>query len=162
MAEDREGLLRHYRTMRQDLLSASENLDDELMTEPSLDGWSVKNHLVHLAFWDDIRASEVVRISAGHDPAWRVAGGRDDALNALASDMRRNLSLEQGRWELETSRQRLIDAITSANPRGLEPDLYGEVALRSMHEAQHTGRIKRWRDEKGIERNGDGIGQPPS
>ena len=38
------------------------------------DGWSVKDHLAHLALWDDIRAGEVERISAGHDSAWRMTG----------------------------------------------------------------------------------------
>lgn len=42
MAEDRNGLLQHYRQMREELLAAIHGLSDELMTEPSLDGWSVK------------------------------------------------------------------------------------------------------------------------
>jgi uncharacterized damage-inducible protein DinB len=150
MPEDREGLLRHYRRMREELLSAIEDLSEELMTEPSLDGWSVKEHLAHLAVWDEIRASEVIRISAGHDSVWRMTGDQDEAYNALAHDLRRALSLEQVRWELETSRQRLLDAISSATARGLDTSLYGEAGLRSPHEAQHTGWIKRWRGEKGV------------
>ena len=70
MAEDRDALLQHYRQSREELLSAIRGLSDQLMTEPSLDGWSVKDHLAHVALWDDIRASEVDRISAGHDSAW--------------------------------------------------------------------------------------------
>lgn len=150
MAEDRESLLQHYRQMRQELLSAIQGLSDELMTEPSLDGWSVKDHLAHIALWDDIRASEVVRISAGYDSAWRMAPGQDEAFNAMAHDWRVNLSLEQVRWELATSRQRLLDAISSATARGLDPSLYGEAGLRSSHEAQHAGWIRRWRQEKGV------------
>jgi uncharacterized damage-inducible protein DinB len=150
MAEDREALLSHYRTMREQLLSAIDNLSDELMTEPSLDGWSVKDHLAHLAAWDEIRASEVARISAGHDSAWRMTGDQDAAFNALATDLRRALSLDQVRWELETSRQRLLDAISAATTRGLDPSLYGEAGLRSMHETRHTGWIRRWRAQKGI------------
>lgn len=140
MAEDRDALLQHYRQMREELLSAIDGLSDELMTEPSLDGWSVKDHLAHLAFWDDIRATEVVRISVGHSSAWRMT--------ALAHDLRLALSLDQARWEMATSRQRLIDAISSATARGLDAPLYGEAGLRSTHEAQHTGWIKR--REKGV------------
>ncbi len=150
MAEDRDSLLQHYRQMREELLSAIEGLSDELMTEPSLDGWSVKDHLAHIALWDDIRASEVVRISAGHNSAWRMSHGQDEAFNAMAHDMRVALPLEQVRWELATSRQRLLDAISSATPRGLDATLYGEAALRSSHEAQHAGWIRRWRQEKGV------------
>jgi uncharacterized damage-inducible protein DinB len=150
MTEDRQALLRHYRTMREELRSAIDNLSDELMTEPSLDGWSVKNHLAHLAVWDEIRADEVTRISAGHDSAWRMSGDQEAAFNALAHDLRGALPLQQVRWELETSRQSLLDAISSATPRGLDSSLYGEAGLRSLHEAQHTGWIKRWRGEKGV------------
>lgn len=54
MIEDRDALLKHYEQMREELLSAIHGLSDGLMTEPSLDGWSVKDHLAHLALWDDI------------------------------------------------------------------------------------------------------------
>ena len=150
MAEDRDSLLQHYRQMRADLLSAIEGLSDELMAEPSLDGWSVKDHLAHLALWDDTRAGEVVRISAGHDSAWRMTPDQEEAFNAVGHALRQALSLDQVRWELATSRQRLLDAIASATPRGLEASLYGEAALRSTHEAEHTGWIKRWRGECGV------------
>lgn len=150
MAEDRDALLQHYRQMREELLSAIDGFSDELMTEPSLDGWSVKDHLAHLALWDDIRASEVERISAGHDSAWRMTGDQDAAYNALGHHLRLALSLGQVRWELATSRQRLLDAISSATARGLDASLYGEAGLRSLHEAQHAGWIKRWRGERGV------------
>ncbi|MEX0750638.1 MAG: maleylpyruvate isomerase N-terminal domain-containing protein [Dehalococcoidia bacterium] len=69
MAEDKDELLQHYRCTREELIAAIGGLSDELLTEPSLDGWSVKDHLAHLATWDEIRAQEVARISAGHDSA---------------------------------------------------------------------------------------------
>ena len=49
MAENRAALLQHYRKMREELLSAIDGLSEELMIEPSLDGWSVRDHLAHLA-----------------------------------------------------------------------------------------------------------------
>lgn len=150
MSEDRDELLQHYRTMRQGLLAAIDGLDDGALTEPSLDGWSVKDHLAHLALWDEIRASEVERISAGHDTVWRMTGDQDAAYNALGYDLRRTLSLNQARWELETSRERLLDAIASATTVGLDGSRYGEAGLRSTHEAEHTGWIRRWRGEKGL------------
>ena len=150
MAEDSDALLQHYRQMREELLSAIDRLSDELMTEPSLDSWSVKDHLAHLALWDDIRATEVVRISAGHDSAWRMTGEQDEAYNALGHHLRLALSPDQARWELATSRQRLLDAISSATARGLDASLYGEAGLLSSHEAEHAGWIKRWRRERGV------------
>lgn len=149
MAEDRDALLQHYRRTREELLPAIDGLSDELMTELSLDGWSVKDHLAHLALWDDLRASEVVRISAGHDSAWRMTADQGEAYNALGYRLRLALSLDQTKWELATSRQRLLDAISSATARGLDASLYGDAGLRSLHEAQHTGWIRRWRGERG-------------
>jgi uncharacterized damage-inducible protein DinB len=150
MAEDRDALLQHYRRMREELLAAIDGLSEELMTEPSLDGWSVKDHLAHLALWDDIRASEVARISAGHDPAWRgMTGEQTEAFNALMHHHRLALSLDQVEWELATSRERLLDAISSATGQGLDTSRYGEAGLRSSHEAQHTAWIKSWRRERG-------------
>jgi len=145
MTEDRDALLRHYRQMRGEMLAAIDGLGPEQMTERSLDGWSVKDHLAHVALWDDLRASEVARISAGHDSAWRMTEAHADAYNAMAHDLRQGLSPEQVRWELATSGQRLLDAISAATARGLDASLYGDVALRSTHEAEHTGWIKRWR-----------------
>ena len=151
MAEDRDALLEHYRQMREGLLSAIDGLSDELMTEPSLDGWSVKDHLAHLALWDDIRASEVGRISASYASAWpHWTGEQNEAHNALIHSLRLALSLDQVRWELATSRHRVLDAIASATPWGLDGSLYGEAGLRSTHEAQHSGWIKRWRRERGV------------
>ena len=150
MAEDRDELLAHYRQTRHELLAAIEGLGDELMAEPSIDGWSVKDHMLHLALWDDIRAAEVERISAGYESVWRMDGAQDEALNAMSYELRRGLSVEQARYELEASRQRLLDAIAAATPLGLEPSRYGEAGLRSGHEAEHTGWLRRWRGERGV------------
>src|ERR1044071_7925034 len=99
MAEGRDELLRHYRQSRERLLKAIEGLTDAQMVEPTIDGWSVKDHLLHLAAWDDIRASEVVRISAGYASAWKMDPGQDENYNQMAYALRRDLSLEQAKWE---------------------------------------------------------------
>lgn len=75
---------------------------------------------------------------------------QDEALNALAHDARQALSLDQAKWEMTMSRQRLLDAISSATAQGLDASLYGEAGLRSSHEAEHTEWIMRWRSEKGV------------
>lgn len=147
---DRDALLQHYRETRRELLAAIDGLSDQQMTERTLEGWSVQDHLTHIAFWDDIRAAEVARISTGHDSAWRLTAEQDEALNAIAHEVRRSLSLDQARWELENSRRRLLDAIASAGERGLDASLYGEAGLHSSHEVQHAQWIARWRRERGL------------
>jgi DinB superfamily len=150
MPEDRDELLQHYGRIRKELLSAFDGLSDALMTEPSIDGWSVKDHLAHLTLWDDIRAAEVVRISAGHESAWRMTEAQAATYNELGYTLRLDLSLEQARWELEASRARLLEAIASATPRGLDASRYGDAALRSTHESGHAEWIRQWRERKGV------------
>jgi hypothetical protein len=150
MPEDREELLREYRETRAALLAALQGVPEAQLCERTLDGWSVKDHLAHLATWDDVRAAEVARISAGHDSAWRMSDDQDEAYNALSYDLRRDLSLAQVRWELATSRQRLLDAIAAATGPGLDASRYGDAGLRSGHEAEHTAWIKRWRTDRGL------------
>lgn len=150
MAEDRNALLEHYRRTREELRSTLDGLSDEQMTERSLDGWSLKDHLAHIALWDEIRAAEVARIGAGHASAWRMSGPQDEAYNKLGYDLRADLTVAQVRWELESTRQRLLDAIKTSDARALDGSLYGEAGLVSGHEAQHAGWIRRWREERGV------------
>jgi len=142
-------LLTHYRQMRAATLAAIDGLSDAQLTDPSLDGWSIKDYLAHIAFWDDIRAAEVSRISAGYDSTWKMAPEHEDAFGPIAYEARRHISLEQARWEFERSYEALLAAIESATPRALDPSLYGEAALQSTHEAAHTAWIRRWRTERG-------------
>ena len=178
MAEDREDLLRRYRESRAKLLQAIESLTDEQMSEPSLDGWAVKDHLAHIALWDDIRADDVERISAGFESAWKMTDeqnpmwydpehglvdspahpGQFGLLPEAAEAVRRVNQL--GLPVVVVSNQpgiakgklspALLDAITAATPPALDPTRYGGADLRSDHEDEHAGWIARWRGEKGI------------
>ncbi|MDA0350941.1 MAG: DinB family protein [Chloroflexi bacterium] len=148
MSEDREALLQYYGASRARLVAAIDGLDDTVLAEPSLDGWSVKDHLAHIASWDELRATEVDRISAGYDSTWRTTEDQSVAFGAMSYELRRGLSLAQVRWELTTSRARLLEAIAAATPRGLNPALYGEAGLRSGHEDEHSTWIERRRGEQ--------------
>ena len=150
VGEDRGDLIRHYGEARGRLLAAIDGLTDEQMSDPSLDGWAVKDHLAHLALWDDIRAAEVERISAGHASAWKMTEKQDDEHNATGYELRRSMSAAQARWELENSRRKLVEAIAAAPERALDLDLYGAAGLRSQHEGQHAAWIERWRGERGF------------
>src|SRR5690349_15722257 len=119
MSEDRDELLQHYRGSREKLLAAIDGLTADQMSEPTIDGWAVKDHLAHLALWDDMRAAEVERISAGHESVWKMSDEQDDALNATGYEIRRSISAAQARWELENSRRKLLDAIAAAPPEAL-------------------------------------------
>jgi hypothetical protein len=136
--------------MRAALLATIDGVADQALSEPTLDGWSVKDHLAHIALWDEIRVAEVLRISAGFDSVWKTNGVGDDVYNELGHRLRSGLSLAQVKWELADTQARLLSAIEQASERGLDGSLYGEAGLRSNHEAQHTGWIRRWRAERAL------------
>lgn len=148
MPEDREELLRHYRESRNKLLAAIDGLTDEQMSAPVIDGWAVKDHLAHLALWDDIRAAEVERISAGFESAWKMTEQQDDEHNATGYELRREMSAAQAMWELENSRRKLLDAIAKAPQEALASERYGAAGLLSGHEDQHAEWLARWRGEQ--------------
>jgi uncharacterized damage-inducible protein DinB len=148
MPEDKEQLLRHYRESRKRLMAAIDGLTDDEMSQPSIDGWSVKDHLAHIAMWDEIRAAEVERISAGYESGWRMTDEQDEALNASGYEMRRSLSAAQAKWEFENSGRKLLESITRCTPRALDPSLYGAAGLRSGHVDQHAEWLERWRAER--------------
>ena len=125
MAEDKQALLDHYRQSREEMLATINGLTDEQITERSLDGWSVKDHLAHLAAWDDIRAREVARISAGHASAWRMTGDQGEQFNAISYATRADLSVDQIKWEYATSRQRLLDYLRGVRAIAKSADTRG-------------------------------------
>ncbi|HLF79571.1 MAG TPA: DinB family protein [Dehalococcoidia bacterium] len=149
--EDRRNdLLNHYRSLRADLEDAIAGLSEAQMLEPTIDGWSIKDHLAHLALWDDLRVQEIARVSAGFDPAWKMAGELDEVVNGIAYSARSGWSLRQAMLEFQTSRQNLLDAIAAASARGLDDSLYGNAPLRSSHDQQHAEYIRNWRQQRGI------------
>ena len=138
MTEDRDALLQHYRQSREELLSAIDGLSDAQLTDPSLDGWSVKDHLAHLALWDDVRASEVVRHLCR--PRLGLEDGlerQDGALNALGYALGDPLA-DQIRWRAATARRGCL------RPSRRRPRWTGRVAVRRSRSAQWTrGRPRR-------------------
>ncbi|MGD9711439.1 MAG: maleylpyruvate isomerase N-terminal domain-containing protein [Thermomicrobiales bacterium] len=142
---DRESLVHHYHMMREQLLAALDGLTTDQLTEQTLDGWSVNDHLSHLVFWDEMRAADIERISAGYESAWRMNERQVDVLNETAHSLRRDFSVDQVLWELERTRRLIETAIANATERGLEPEHYAEPGLISDHEAEHTHWILAWR-----------------
>ena len=149
LQQARDAVIQHFREIRTHFLSAIEGLTEAQLTEPSIDGWSVKDHLNHLAFWHDLRSSEIPRISAGFEHAWPLSVD-SQVLNDIVQPARTNLSLEQARWEYESAIDRVIEAVGHANERGLIQSHYGEVGLATTHDLGHAEFIRNWRRARGI------------
>jgi hypothetical protein len=144
----RDDLLSHFRSIRSELRAALDGLSEAQMLERTIDGWSIKDHLAHMAFWDELRAGDIERVSAGYESAWPMTVD-SQRLNDIVQEARANLSLKQVMLEFETNRQRVLDAVAAATPRGLDPSLYGEPALRTDHDIAHADYIRSWRQQRG-------------
>ena len=135
--------------MRTEFLAAINGLTEAQLIERSHNGWSVKDHMAHIAFWDELRATEVERMSEGFESAWRLTPEQDEVLNEMVTQARWDHSLDQVRWEFALTKQRFLDVLARATPEALDASKYGEAGLTSGHEAEHAGWIREWRAEKG-------------
>ncbi len=149
MTETRESLLQHFTNVRAELEEAMKGLTEAQLTEITLDGWSVKDNLAHIALWDDLRADEIIRISAGFASTLKMSEEQDHVYNEMGYELRRTLSLAQARWEWDHSGRRLFDAIKAAPPEAFEAEKYGEAGLVSHHPALHAEYIRGWRARMG-------------
>jgi hypothetical protein len=147
--QSKDELIQYLVSIRADLRSALDGLSEAQMLEPTIDGWSVKDHLAHVAFWDELRAADIERISAGYESAWPMTVSSEQ-VNAIVQGARSGLSLKQVMLELEASRQRVLDAVAAASPRGLDASLYGDPSLRTDHDLAHAEYIRNWRQQRGI------------
>jgi hypothetical protein len=148
----RAEVIEHYRRSREEMMRALEGLSDAQMEEQSMDGWSVKDHLVHVTLWDEVRRTEIERISAGRNPAWpaTMTGTQIDAFNNLIVEVRRTLPLSDVRAELAASRDLLLKTIEGASERAFDNSNYGESGVKSDHESEHADQIRRWRDARSL------------
>jgi hypothetical protein len=132
---------------RGELLMALDGLDREILSEPVLDGWSIKDHLAHVGHMDELRYVEIQRVSNGLPPAWPPAAGEQiDALNELGVEARRHLTVDQVLKDLEFIRSLVLEAIQNAPEEALDPERYGEYGLGGAeHERSHARAIQDWR-----------------
>ncbi|MEX0783456.1 MAG: DinB family protein [Dehalococcoidia bacterium] len=148
--EQRRDLHDHYERSRESVLAAIDGLTDDQMTEQTNDGWSVKDHLVHLSVWHEIRRSEIERVTAGLPPAWPLIHGElVDTLNEATVRARREVPLAQVRADLDYARKQVLAAIDRASEGALAGQGFGEAGIRSWEELEHADMIRNWRTRQG-------------
>lgn len=148
-----------YKAFKQ-MLSA---WSDEQLTKPGPEGWSVKDHLAHLAVWEAGIAAllrKENRWEAMGLPKDIVSRNLDeDELNALIHNHDHDLSLAEVRAAFENAHQQMVSAINSLTDADLvktyssfQPDEPGDedgrpvwpwiVADSYGHYEEHTPWIK--------------------
>ncbi|CAA9563855.1 MAG: hypothetical protein AVDCRST_MAG73-3975 [uncultured Thermomicrobiales bacterium] len=126
-------------------------LSDDGLMEPGVTGaWSVRDLIAHVTWWEEeaIRHLPLI-LDGGRPPRYSVAYGGIDAFNALMTERKAGLSLDEVRGEFAETHRRLVDYLLGVPPerivgdsrfrRRLRLDTYGHYPI-------HTADIRRWRE----------------
>lgn len=152
----RDQLLLELDTARARVAEAIAGLTEEQLSRPSLDGWSVKDHLAHLTFWHEMRFFEVSRIARGGVagfPVMEIADGVDpvDEINERFAANRRELSLAQVRADLDFALEMVRQAVSGCPEERLDDRFYPEIGPNGAgHDSAHAETIVSWRRREGI------------
>ena len=150
----RTDLLAGAQSARTELLAAIEGLSDDQMAAPSLDGWSVRDQLAHVAAWDELRYYEIARVVRGQPTLYHDL--RDDhevrEINGAFTYFRRDLTSEEMLRELEFSRGRILELVETMPEERLAEAAEGRVRIRRTagHDRDHAAQIRDWRKREGI------------
>ena len=131
---------------------AVEGLSEEQMSRPAIEGWSVKDHLIHLTVWHEMRFHEVSRIARGGQAAFLPFDDEQvEAFNAMTVAFRRHLPASQVIADLEFARSLVAEAVAGCPDEALDEERYGEVSMTgAQHDVGHAETIRAWREREGI------------
>jgi uncharacterized protein (TIGR03083 family) len=154
-------LLRHLTADRQALEEVISGRSDEELTRPGPEGWSVKDHLAHIAAWE---RSGLALLSGESRPAAvgvsdeLFAEGEDDAVNDEVRKRDADKSLAEVLSEFRRVRASTIAAVTDLSDEDLQrpysyyqptdpdnsqtPVIETLVGNSSEHDVEHTEWIK--------------------
>lgn len=124
--------------------------DDDLMIPGVCGDWSIRDLIAHVTWWDAEALKHLpLVLESGTPPRYSVTYGGIDAFNAMKTQEKRGLSLEEVRREADETHGRLIaylesvplDKLTgnSKFTHRLRLDTYGHYPI---HEAD----IREWRE----------------
>jgi len=148
----RDQLLLEMKTARARVLDAITGLSEEEMSRAEIDGWSAKDHLVHVTVCDEFRFYEIGRISRGGRPGFaRMDGEQTDTLNGLMVALRRHLTVDEVMADLDFARSLVLEAIQRAPEHALSPEAYGDFPVDGSvaHDLEHAAAITAWRNREG-------------
>jgi len=129
-------------------------LDDRQMLVPGVTGgWSVRDLIAHVTWWDAEAITHLPLILAGGTPPrYSVTYGGIDAFNALMTERNAGLSLDEVRAAFRETHGRLVDYLLSLPPAEVIANDRFKRRLRLdtyCHYPIHTADILTWRDRQG-------------
>ena len=129
--------------------AAVAGLTDEQASQPSVDGWSVKDHLTHLTFWHEMRFFEINRVARGGQPSFPLSTeAQVTPLNEAVAAHRRGLSLAQAVADLEFAWSMVEQAAAACPEDRLGHGFSGEIGpVGTAHDLAHADMIIAWKKQ---------------
>lgn len=135
-------------------------LPEDEMTIPGVnDTWSIKDHLAHLAAWQNYQAARLEGILAGVEPPDPLPGHETvDEINEYFYQQYKDRSLAEVLADFRTSYQRILAATQALSWEALNSPFpwydndvpAGAYTLGNTveHYEEHTGWIQRWLESR--------------
>ncbi len=133
--------------------------EDQLTTAEPMSGWTIKDLLAHIAFWDGFHTNRMQRVVDGRIQEISEIGDDADmnAFNAKLLAEQKEMPLEQAIAMLHKERsgfmqllKRLTDLELQSQirlPWGWRTHIRVWARWRYQHDAEHAGHIRVWRAE---------------
>lgn len=154
-------ILHELEEARADLLASIEGLSPDAMRRPGAVGiWSVKDTLAHVAAWEAELVTALNQVENGQVPG--IVDIEDiDAWNEEQYRLNVRRSLDAIRDDLTGVHRMLLRMLGDMDEKTLtdnrqfrwmegEPLAYLVEENATLHEQEHAGDIRRWRDEQGL------------
>jgi len=150
---DRDQLLMELEAAHERTRAAVFGLGEEQFTAPQLDGWSVRDHLLHMTAMHELRFFEIMRVARGGRATFRPQDDAEmDGLNETLLDVRENSEPQQVIADWEFAWSMVLDAVSNVPEEALEESRYREAGIRggAAHDVAHAEVIQAWRKEEGL------------
>jgi uncharacterized damage-inducible protein DinB len=142
----RDQLLRSTREAHTRLEELLAGLSEEEQTRPGVtDGWSVKDHLAHLTWWEQ----RVIRMLAGDpDPISAFPGNPEDedAINAYVFAQNRDRPLTDVRTAFDASYQQMLHLIATTPDDVFDARHDWISGNADSHYDEHLRMLQSWRE----------------
>ena len=126
--------------------------DDELVKAGVMEGWSIKDIIAHITWWEEEALKHLPTIlEGGKPPRYSVAYGGIDAFNALMTEQKKNLPLSEVLRQRDDIHLRLIEFIRDAPEDEFNRETRFLHRLRLdtySHYLKHAEAIRSWRERR--------------
>ena len=147
-----EELLAALDAARVDFLDALGDVDEDLATVPGvIEDWSVRDLVMHIAFWADHASGALDLASSGRGDEFAYSGDQTDAMNARVLADGRSVSPADALEREETAFEGLRGRVAALDPALLGLRLGNGDTVESVigydgpeHYAEHTAHLRAW------------------